>query len=158
LALLGLAVQTTVSRSTDDDPDGRLFVLWMMTAILISPTSWFYYLVLLAIPMVTLSAAAANNRTSLRALWSGVACYTLAWLYFAGVDMHSPELARHPDALLWRLGSSPVALMAYLSIYWFATDWGAADHAGAADRSMVEPRAPQAADSIGATSSARTAI
>ena len=89
LALLAFTIKVTVSRPRDDDPDGRLFILWIMTAILISPTSWFYYLVLLTIPMVKLSAAAANNRTSARALWAGVACYTLAWLYFTLVDMHS---------------------------------------------------------------------
>ena len=82
LALLAFTIKVTVSRPRDDDPDGRLFILWIMTAILISPTSWFYYLVLLTIPMVKLSAAAANNRTSARALWTGVACYTLAWIYF----------------------------------------------------------------------------
>ena len=93
LALLAFTIKVTVSRPRDDDPDGRLFILWIMTAILISPTSWFYYLVLLTIPMVKLSAAAANNRTSARALWVGVACYTLAWLYFTLVDMHSQTLA-----------------------------------------------------------------
>ncbi|HEY2524330.1 MAG TPA: glycosyltransferase family 87 protein [Candidatus Binataceae bacterium] len=152
LALLGLAIKATVSRPADDDPDGRLFMLWMMTAILISPTSWFYYLVLLAIPMVRVSAAAANDRTSARALWAGVACYTLAWLYFSGVDMHSQELARHPDTLLWRLGASPVALTAYLSLYWFTTD------PGAADRLMAESRVSQPADSIGEAQPARTAV
>jgi len=108
--------------------------------------------VLLAIPMVRLSAAAANNRTSARALWAGVACYTLAWLYFSGLDMHSQEFALHPDTLLWRVGASPVALTAYLSLYWFTTD------SGAADRSMAESRASQAADSIGEAQAARSAV
>jgi hypothetical protein len=152
LVLLGLTIKATVSRPADGDPDGRIFVLWMMTAILISPTSWFYYLVLLAIPMVRLSAAAANDRTSARALWAGVACYTLAWLYFSGVDMHSQELALHPNTLLWRVGASPVALTAYLSLYWFTTD------SGAADRLMAESRASQAAHSIGEAQHARTAV
>jgi alpha-1,2-mannosyltransferase len=127
LALLGFTVKATLSRPWDDDPDGRLFALWIMAAILVSPTSWFYYLVLLAIPMVKLSAAAANERTSRRALWAGVASYTLAWLYFTIVDMHSRELILHPNTLVWRAGASPVALLAYLSLYWFATDRGSAD-------------------------------
>ena len=135
LALLALTVKATIARPSSDDPDGRVFILWIMTAILVSPTSWFYYLVLLAIPIVKLSAAAANGRTSRRALWAGVAVYTLAWLYYTAVDMRSPALALHPNALVWRLGASPVGLLAYLSLYWFATDparvdlgmaWGAA--------------------------------
>jgi hypothetical protein len=127
LALLALTIKATVARSSSDDPDGRLFLLWIMTAILIAPTSWFYYLVLLAMPIVRLSAAAANNRTSRRALWTGVACYTLAWIYFSAVDMQSRELALHPNTLVWRVGASPVALLAYLSLYWFAVDPPAAD-------------------------------
>jgi len=122
LGLLALTVRATVARPSTDDSDGRGFILWIMTAILISPTSWFYYLVLLAIPMVRLSAAAANGRTSRRAVCAGVTAYLLAWIYFAAVDMRSPELGLHPDTLVWRLGASPVGLLAYLSLYWFAID------------------------------------
>ena len=152
LALLGFTVKATMSRLSTDDPDGRLFILWIMTAILVSPTSWFYYLVLLTIPMVRLSAAAANNRTSRRALWAGVACYTLAWLYFTAVDMHSRELALHPNTLVWRVGASPVALLAYLSLYWFAVDPAAADQVPA------QSTASQSADSMDQTQQARTAV
>jgi hypothetical protein len=152
LALLGLTVKATVTRPSRDDPDGRLFGLWIMTAILVAPTSWFYYLVLLTIPIVKLSAAAANNRTSARALWAGVACYTLAWLYFALVDMHSRELALHPDTLVWRVGASPVGLLAYLSLYWFAVDPAAADQLAAQSTDS------QAADSVDDAQPARTAV
>jgi hypothetical protein len=124
LGMLALTVKATVARPSRDDPDGRLFILWIITAVLVSPTSWFYYLVLLAIPMVRLSGAAVNERASHRALWAGVACYTLAWLYFTGVDMRSQQLTLHPNNLLWRVGASPIALLAYLSLYWFATDSG----------------------------------
>jgi hypothetical protein len=156
LALLGFTLKATLSKPRDDDPDGRLFLLWIMTAILTAPTSWFYYLVLLAMPIVRLSAAAASNRTSVRALWAGVACYTLAWLYFALVDMHSRELALHPDSLVWRVGASPVGLLAYLSLYWFAVD-PAADQLLA--QSTVSLGAdPHSADSIDDAQPARTAI
>jgi hypothetical protein len=156
LALLALTFKATIVRRSRDDPDGRLFILWIMTAILVSPTSWFYYLVLLAIPMVKLSAAAANHRTSARALWMGVACYTAAWLYFAGVDMRSRQLVLHPETLVWRVGASPVALLAYLSLYWFAVDPAAADEgrpAGAA----LEPAASRPAVAVPEAPSARAA-
>ena len=157
LTLLGFTVKATVSRSSSDDPDGRLFVLWIMTAILISPTSWFYYLVLLAIPMVKLSAAAANDRTSRRALWAGVACYTLAWLYFAAVDMKSKELALHPNTLVWRVGASPVGLLAYLSLYWFAVDPAATDE-GRTQGAALQPAVSQSAAAIPEGRPARTAV
>jgi hypothetical protein len=128
LVLLALAVTATIARSSTDDPGGRVFILWIVTAILVSPTSWFYYLVLLAIPMVRLSAAASNDRTSRRALWAGIATYALAWLYFVAVDMRSLELAPYPDTFVWRLGASPVGLLAYLSLYWFAIDGAPVSH------------------------------
>jgi hypothetical protein len=152
LALLSLTVKATIARPSSDDPDGRLFVLWIMTAILVSPTSWFYYLVLLAIPMVKLSAAAANDRTSRRALWIGVATYSLAWIYFSAVDIRSRQLALHPDTLVWRAGASPVALLAYLSLYWFAVDPGASDRERAR-QAVVRPGV-----SINEAESARTAV
>jgi alpha-1,2-mannosyltransferase len=139
LALLGLTVKATLARPSRDDPDGRLFVLWIMTAILISPTSWFYYLVLLTIPMVRLSAAALNGRTARRALWAGVATYALAWLYFFAVDMRSPELALHPNTIIWRMGASPVGLLAYLSLYWFATDSASACERRGERLKLTEP-------------------
>lgn len=152
LALLGLTVKATLARISTGDPEGRLFGLWIVTAILVSPTSWFYYLVLLALPAVKLSAAAANDRTSLRALWTGVACYALAWIYFTQVDMNSQKLALHPDALVWRVGASPVALLAYLSVYWFATD------AAGADQPAMQATALQTADSMDEARQARTAV
>ncbi len=157
LALLGLTVKATAARPSCDDSEGRLFSLWIMTAILVSPTSWFYYLVLLTIPIVKLSAAAANDRTSARALWAGVACYTLAWLYFTLVDMHSPELALHPDTLVWRVGASPVGLLAYLSLYWFAIDPPATDQTSVQSTASHSSHLPSA-DSIDAAQPARTAV
>ncbi len=151
LALVALAVKVTLARPANDDPDGRLFCLWMMTAVIISPTSWFYYLVLLALPMVKLSAAVANHCTGARALWMGAACYAAAWLYFAGVDMHSHQLILHPDTLAWRAGASPVALLAYVSLYWFATDFGAEQPA---ERSAIAQPMP----ALSEAPRARTAI
>ena len=122
LAVIGFTIKATLSRASDDERVGRPFSLWIMAAILLSPTSWFYYLVLLTIPLVELSAAALGGRVSRRSLWSGVASYILAWLYYLVVSMHSGEFAAHPDHLIWRVGDFPIALLAYLSLYWFAID------------------------------------
>lgn len=69
----------------------------------------------------------ANDRTSRRPLWTGVACSTLAWIYFSAGDMQSRELALHPNTLVWRVGIPAVALRAYLSLFWFVVDPPAAD-------------------------------
>jgi Glycosyltransferase family 87 len=130
LLVLGFTVKATVKRVTDGDPDWRLLALWIMTAILFSPTSWFYYLVLLTIPMVEMSAAALDGRVSRRALWTGIAGYILAWLYYVGVAVNSHHWAAHPQGLVWRLGAAPIGLLAYLSLYWFAVDQGPRTRAG----------------------------
>lgn len=122
LLVLGFTVKATVRRITEGDPDWRLFALWILTAILFSPTSWFYYLVLLAIPMVEMSAAALGGRVSRRALWTGVAGYILSWLYYVGVAADSHYWVAHQQGLVWRLGAAPISLLFYLSLYWFAVD------------------------------------
>jgi Glycosyltransferase family 87 len=121
LGLLGLTVRASL-KSGKGDPDGRTFCLWMLTAILISPTSWFYYLVLLTIPLVKFGAAAREGRASARAVWAGILCYAAAWLNFAYVDLNSPTLALHPNTFIWRIGASPIGVLAYISLYWFAVD------------------------------------
>lgn len=121
LALLGLTVNVSL-RNGKEDRDARIFCLWMLTAVLISPTSWVYYLVLLSIPMVKLSAAARAGSASARAIWTAIVCYAVAWLSFAYVDLNSPELSLHPNTFIWRMGASPVAILAYISLYWFAVD------------------------------------
>ena len=56
--------------------------------------------------------------------------------------MHSQTLALHPNALVWRLGASPVALLAYLSLYWFASDFGSVD------QSSTRPQTAQSVVSV----------
>jgi hypothetical protein len=139
--ILGFTVKATVGRDADGDPDWRLLALWIMAAILLSPTSWFYYLVLLTIPMVEMSAAALDGRVSARALWAGVASYALAWPYFVGVEAHSHHWAAHPQVFVWRAGATPIALLAYLSLYWFAVDQNSRTRVSAKGRDrLVEVR------------------
>ncbi len=120
--VVGLTLRATIRRPADGDPDGRLFALWIMTAILLSPTSWFYYLVLLAIPMVEMAAAALDGRVSNRALWAGAVSFLLAWCYYLGIGAHSHHWEAHSEGWAWGLGASPIAWLSYLSLYWFATD------------------------------------
>lgn len=141
LLILGLTVKATIARPVaDEDPDWRLFSLWIMTAILFSPTSWFYYLVLLAIPMVEMSAAMLDGRMSRRALWTGIASYVLAWPYYLTVGLHSHYWVSYSQGIVWRVGAAPIALLAYLSLYWFAVDSEALGSA----RSQGADRAEQA--------------
>lgn len=120
--LFALTAVVTLKHSSRDDPDGRLFSLWIMAAILIPPTAWLYDLVLLTIPMVRMTAAALHGRASRRAVWAGIVTYVVAWFYFTGVAMRGAELAAHGSSLLLSIGDFPVGVLAYLALYWFATD------------------------------------
>lgn len=121
--VLGFTIKATIRRPTEGDPDWRLFALWIMTAILLSPTSWFYYLVLLTIPMVEMSAAVLDGRVSTRALCAGGLSFVLSYSYYLGVEAQSWYWKVYSHGLVWRLGVTPVALLAYLSLYWFAVDY-----------------------------------
>jgi hypothetical protein len=146
-AVLGFTLKATLHRRNDADRDWRLLSLWIMTAILLSPTSWFYYLVLLAIPMVEMSAAVLAGTLSKRALYSGCAVFLLAWPYYVIIDAHPGNFGWFEGSVIWRLGAAPVALLAYLSLYWFAVDQPVSAAARAEPTPTLEELQVQAANS-----------
>jgi glycosyl transferase family 87 len=78
LAVLGIAIRATLADASLDDPDWRIYSLWIATAIMLSPVGWHHYLVLLAIPFVQMVAAAGDGRSNSRAIWMAAMCYVLS--------------------------------------------------------------------------------
>lgn len=64
------------------DTDRRTYSLWVATTILISPTSWEHYLVLLFIPFVQITSAAVAGRVGRPAVIMCIASYALAQIGF----------------------------------------------------------------------------
>ncbi|HYK63696.1 MAG TPA: glycosyltransferase family 87 protein, partial [Patescibacteria group bacterium] len=64
VAVLGIAIRATLADAGRDDPDWRIYSLWIATAIVLSPVGWHHYLVLLAIPFVQMVAAAGIGRSN----------------------------------------------------------------------------------------------
>ncbi len=99
-AAVGIFVMVlTWTRETNEnepDTDRRAYSLWIATMILISPTSWDHYLVLLLLPFIQISAAAVAGRVRRPAVIMCIASYVLAEIAFGmiawsrSVHSHSP--------------------------------------------------------------------
>jgi hypothetical protein len=128
LVVLGIAIRATLALSDRDDPDGRIYSLWIATAIMLSPVGWHHYLVLLAIPFVQMVAAASANRSSSRAVWMAALCYVLSAvsLRIANRFLVPPptsfQLAFPWAARALEETSFIAMLTGYIATYWFATD------------------------------------
>jgi alpha-1,2-mannosyltransferase len=83
-AAVGITVaMRTWARGNDDaDTDRRAYSLWIATMILISPTSWIHYLVLLILPFIQITSAAILRRAGRPAVLMCIASYVLAEIGF----------------------------------------------------------------------------
>lgn len=140
LLIFGLTVRATVARNEWPDRDWRLFSLWIVATIMLSPTAWLHYMVLLFIPFVELAAAASRGAASQRAAVMAVASYVLSLLSCLGMScitaLSSPQVQSVARGPVWRvLGPGGwlvlakeecafVALLfAYVAVYRFALDY-----------------------------------
>lgn len=118
LLVLYLVVRAT-GFSGGEDRDGRAFSLWVVAAVMLSPTAWFHYMLLLLIPFAQAASAANRGAVSARAIWMMVAAYLAIGLT--------------GNALLFASGNEPLfervrelesicLLIAFVAAYWFAAD------------------------------------
>jgi Glycosyltransferase family 87 len=83
LALVGVTALVTLAPSAGrPDRDRRAYSLWIATMILLSPTAWMHYLVLLILPFIALASARSVGRASGRAVAMCIASYALTDLAF----------------------------------------------------------------------------
>ncbi len=123
LGLLALTIKGSLKpgRKENTDLDWSVFSLWVVTSVMLSPTAWVHYLVLMLIPLIMMSIAAGHGRTNNRALWMATASFLLIALSTAGRTAFGP----HPHgafAIMVAECSFVSLLMVYVSVYWFATD------------------------------------
>jgi hypothetical protein len=114
-------LRASIGAEDASDFDAPVFSLWVATMILLSPTAWPHYLVLLILPFANLATAALAHRASRRACWAAAASIVPTMLYFHGLYPFTGS------ASLWiasTLGESGFfALFAgWLAAYWFALD------------------------------------
>ncbi len=120
LSVLALGARATLIRKAGDDPDWRLFSLWVVTSMMLSPTMWLHVLVLLLLPFIQLVSAFSRNRASRRALDMAVVSVLLAYVALASYML---DPGRYPflKTSLEECGFAAL-LTAYISTHWFATD------------------------------------
>ncbi|HYR78549.1 MAG TPA: glycosyltransferase family 87 protein, partial [Candidatus Dormibacteraeota bacterium] len=89
LALLAMTVLISKTPTDSTDSDARVFSVWIVTTILLAPTAWLHYLVLLFIPYAQIVSATASGRASSRTFRMTVASYfVLTGLFFILDAMH----------------------------------------------------------------------
>ncbi len=121
IGLLALTVKASVKSRDTVDLDWRAYSLWVVTAVMLSPTAWVHYLVMMLIPFIMMCTAASRGRANHRAIWMAVASFLLIALSTSGRTAFGP----HPHGVLPIMVAecSFVSLaMVYVSAYWFASD------------------------------------
>jgi hypothetical protein len=121
LLVLMATIRATLGFSANEDPEWRLFSLWIATAVFLQPVAWDYDLTLMLIPFGQMASAAARTRASHRSVAMALASYLLI-LHWAGAN---PVLSPKTNPILgMSLAESGffAMLTAYVSIYWFAVD------------------------------------
>lgn len=121
IALLGMTLLLSKSPADSPDSDSRVFSLWAVTTILLAPTAWLHYLVLLFIPYAQIISATASGRAGSRSLRMTVASYFVLTGPFFVLDAIHGLL---PHALIAMLREAPFAALAlaYVATIWFVRD------------------------------------
>jgi hypothetical protein len=121
IAILAFTYVSTAAPAADRDPDSRAFSLWVVATVLLAPTAWYHYLVLLFIPFAQLASAASVGRASNRSVWMAVASVITL---LASMFVRGPLLALMSAGILAAVREAPFAslVMAYVSAYWFVSD------------------------------------
>jgi hypothetical protein len=150
---LGMTVRVTLASVGRRDDDFRIYSLWIVTTILLSPIAWHHYLVLLVLPFVQMAIAVLNDRARPRELWMAAASYLLACV---SVPI-TFQLLAHPTAFQRAFPSLSVPLletgfftllMAYVAVYWFVADLKSDDRA--VESPDLTDQAPSPLKAIGA--------
>jgi hypothetical protein len=120
--VLTISTLATLRKSVAEDRDWPAFSLWIITSVMLFPSSKEYYLVMLLIPFAALAAAAAHGRASRRAIAMAAVSY-VAIGYPLQQEHYLGLLFSHIVGLREVLGSASFPLLAaYISIYWLVTD------------------------------------
>ena len=120
--VLGVTTLATLKQPIAQDRDWRAFSLWIITSVMLFPSSKRYYLVMLLIPFAELAAAAAHGRASRRAIAMAAASYLL--IRYPGQQARLLGLVGSHIAGVGAVLESAFfpLLAAYISIYWLVID------------------------------------
>jgi hypothetical protein len=124
LAVMALTVRTTLRSSRSANSDEPVIALWIVTAILLSPTAWIHYLVLLLMPFAVLLRQRLCGGASLRSARLGLASYQIAEVLIVVLIAGNLAFEKLPNSVRFgeMVGWSLSLLLAYGAAYLLAAD------------------------------------
>jgi hypothetical protein len=131
LLLVALTVYATLSRTDSAREErvqtargvSRAYVVWVAAAIMLSPTAWIHYMVLLILPFMLIAAAGWNGKTSPLSLWLMVASYAAISLSTAIAGGAQSSLTEHSSLKIAIEECATLSpLLAYAATWFFAID------------------------------------
>ncbi len=101
----------------------RGFAVWVAAAIMLSPTAWIHYMVLLILPFMLIAAAGWSGKASPRALWLMAGSYAVITLSTALASGAQNSLVEHAGLKAAIEECATLSLMlAYAATWFFAID------------------------------------
>jgi hypothetical protein len=131
LDILGLTIQATVkSRPNQVHDDSAALSVWFPAMILLSPTAWVHYLVILLFPYAAMLESASRGHASTRASPMMILSYVLInsrLLFVIITQLHVGAIAPfrpYTSFLLLDVSGACafLSLSAWLACYWWAID------------------------------------
>jgi hypothetical protein len=132
LAILGLTIGATItSKSDQGDSDWRCLALWITAMILLSPTAWTHYLVILLFPYAVMVTSASHGRGSSRAAAMMIISYVLIdslliFVFIEHLHIAVPARFRPPNGSAFLAATGACGFLslvsAWLACYWLAVD------------------------------------
>jgi Glycosyltransferase family 87 len=118
LMVLCFVIKATTFDS-GEDRNWRVLCLWIVAAVMLSPTAWFHYLLLMLIVFAQMASAARRGWVSDRSLGMAVGSYLVAGAIGVVLLTAAPEskvfdVTRQFEFLC--------LLMVFVAAYWFAAD------------------------------------
>jgi len=120
--LLALTIRATASRAErGQDPDSSAFALWVVAMILLAPTAWLHYLVLLFIPFAQITIAVCGERASRRTVRMMIASYIIIIVGMLTLGAFESSFSEQL-VIAFRELAFVSLVMAYIATYWFVRD------------------------------------
>ena len=121
LVIVTLTILAGAKRGWTADEDDAVFGLWVVTMVLLTPTAWGHYLVLLFLPFAVLVRAAARGAASARAICLAVGSYLLTQASMIPADRLFWLLPQKLSTGLTEI-TALWLLLAYASLFYLVVD------------------------------------
>lgn len=126
MVLVALTARQSLRFRPGDDPDWRLFSLWVVLSVMLSPTAWVHYMVIILILFASIARAAARGRLSPSIEWLALLSYVA--VFSANLPLVFKVGQSSPHYLFWIMIAIEECcfislLIAYIAALRLCADW-----------------------------------